>query len=123
MKAPGFEKHRNDIPRGQSAERDWYSALRREWRCTKLSILLLPDKKMLTVESTTFTCDTCQRSFRRRKDIARYKCQTICPRGLPEEIQLAQSATLWQKGILLSRFKVCACVCVRDVTKMAVWMP
>ena len=27
------------------------------------------------------TCDTCQRSFRRRQDIARHRCVTTCPRG------------------------------------------
>ena len=48
-----------------------------------------------------FVCDECHRSFRRRQDIARHKCQTTRYRGgiySDDNIasHLTQSATLWQ---------------------------
>ena len=62
----------------------------------------------VTVKSTTFTCDTCQRFFRRRKDIARRKCQITHARGLPKGNPVSSVCHLVAEGYTSFKVKVCA---------------
>jgi len=70
-------------------------------------------------------CSTCSRSFRRKQDIARHKCQTTRPRSRAQVNPTSESDQhslssvchfVAEKhhllGGFLSRFKVKVCVCV-----------
>ena len=63
-----------------------------------------------------FKCDTCQRTFRRRQDIARHKCVTTCPRGQVTSrppVLSSMCVCVWVSACVRACVRACVCACVR----------
>ena len=93
------DRVRQDLKKFNISEGNWFHVAqeRGPWRaicregleaCTKKRVEMDKSKHSaaarqedMTTPSANYTCGTCQRSFRRRQDIARHKCQTTRPRG------------------------------------------